>query len=69
MFRCSQNVNLDRELQLNDLAGQERDNVLNESDIANPKVENEMREMGQKLKSSPVKKNILQKSNLKMVQQ
>ena len=40
--------------------------MLNESDIANPKVENEMREM--KSTSSPVK-NILKKSNLKRVQQ
>ena len=54
--KCSQNVNLDKDLQLNDLAGQERDNLLNESDIANPKVENEMTEMNQKSTSSTVKK-------------
>ena len=33
-----------------------RDNLVNESDIANPKVENEMTEMNQKSTSSPVKK-------------
>ena len=32
------------------------DNLLNESGIANPKVENEMRELNQKFTSSPVKK-------------
>ena len=41
---------------MNDLAGQEMDNLLNESGIANPKVENEMRELNQKFTSSPVKK-------------
>ena len=43
-------------MQLNDLAGQERDDLLNDSGIANLKVENEMGEMDQKLTSSPVKK-------------
>ena len=33
-----------------------RDNLLNESDIANPKVENGIREMNQKSTSSPMKK-------------
>ena len=54
--KYSPNVKLDKVLQLNDLAGQEKDNLLNESGIANPKVENEMRELNQKFTSSPVKK-------------
>ena len=54
--KYSQNVKFDKDLQLNNLAGQERDDLLNDSGSANLKVENEMREMDQKLTSSPVKK-------------
>ena len=43
-------------MQLSCLAGQERDNLLNDSGFANPRVENETREMNLKPTSSPVKR-------------
>ena len=56
MKKYSSNAKLDKDLQLSCLAGQERDNLLNDSGFANPKVEKETRKMSLKPTSSPVKR-------------
>ena len=54
--KYSSNAKLDKDLQLSCVAGQERDNLLNDSGFANPKVEKETRKMSLKPTSSPVKR-------------